>query len=125
MAAEPPTKMHFVLDRNDQEAKYALRVYSAIESRQTMPDWERLGELIYANRQDEPGLQAADLYTHLWAAYLEHGSIGIGKERNQTFQLVKKRKSWMREYDETAFEAVLNSELTPNQRQRLKERVVS
>ena len=124
IAAEPPTKMHFVLDRNDQEAEYAHRVYEAVKTRQTMPDWERLGELIYASRQDEPGLQAADLYTHLWAAYLEHGSIGMGKERNHVFQLVKKRRAWLREYDEQALETVLDSQLTVDQRQRLKEKTL-
>jgi hypothetical protein len=121
MAAQPPTQVYFVFDQNDQESKYVRRVFASMKTRQTMPDWERLGELIFASRVKEPGLQAADLYSHLWGAFLENGTDGMGKERNRVFQQMKKRRDWIRVYDEAAFEAALDSQLTPGQRQRLRE----
>lgn len=89
--AKSETQVHFIFDRNDVEEKYVLRAYNEMRDKSHYPKRARLGELTFADRKDEPGLQAADLYAHLWWAFLEYGSMGMGVEKNRVWQLLKKR----------------------------------
>ena len=120
-AAGPNTQVHFVFDRNETEQGYALKVYNDIfEGRGTHPLWDRLGEFRFADRISQPGLQAADLYTHLWWAFLEHGATGMGEERHRVFQGMKLRREWIKVADTAYFEEAL-AKLTSEQRRRLHE----
>lgn len=117
MQAKPKTRVHFVVDQYKQEEKYALQVFNSLKKNPN-PPWGKLGSIIFADRRQEPGLQAADLLNHLWYSFLEHGVSGMGKERYDAWQYVKKRREGMRVADEEYFDMALAT-LTPVQLERL------
>lgn len=118
-AAKEDASIHFVFDQNHNEVAYALQVFQRMKEEQRHELWKRLGKLTFTSRTQELGLQAADLYTHLWYAFLENGVPRMGVERYQAWQPLKKRRDWMRLADERFFEASLAT-LTPEQRSKLK-----
>ena len=101
--------VNFIFDRNDTESGYAVRMFDHIKANYEGPQWRQLGDLRFANRLDQPSLQAADLYAHLWHAFLTYESAGMGRERNRVFQSVKKKKSWLEVLGAESFEAGLTN----------------
>ena len=118
-AATDDTVVHFIFDRNHIEAPYALQVFREMKDRKSHKSWEKLGRITYSGSMEEPGLQAADLYVHLWCRFLERGAESMGPERYWAWQRLKKRRDWMKVADRQFFEPMLAT-LTPKQRNRLK-----
>jgi hypothetical protein len=117
--AKRENTVHFIFDRNDQESGYATTMFDHIKATYKDPRYQRLGDLCFASRIDRPGLQAADLYAHLWHAYLTHGTEGMGRERNRVFQEVKYREKRLLVMGAESFEGGL-SHLGPDAQEGLK-----
>ena len=64
-------------------------------------------------------MQAADLYAHVWYAFLENGPSKMGLELYQAWKALTKRRAWMRLAEERFFERALAT-LTSEQHKRLK-----
>lgn len=118
-AAKADSVVRFVFDRNSVEEGYAVSSFNRINERQRNPLWAKLGAISFADRKGQIGLQAADLYAHLWYTFLERDAVGMGAERHRVWQGVKKRRDWMRVADSAVFEPLL-SKLTPVQRDALR-----
>ena len=107
-----------MFDQNFEEAPHAIQVFNDMKKGQRHEEWKKLGGITFTHRGQAPGLQIADLYAHLWYAYLEHGS-GMGVERYFAWQALKTRRDWMRIADAQFMEPMLAT-LSPGQRATLR-----
>jgi hypothetical protein len=112
-------KVHFTFDRNNVEEGRAVQAFNAISKNQHREIWARLGQIRYAGREDEPGLQAADLYAHCWHHYLVHPDAEAS-ERSTALAWLTKRRKEVKIWDKGGMEILLET-LNASQRQTAKE----
>ncbi len=119
------TRVHFIMDMNSKEEPLAVQTFREIRERKNPTEWGRLGEMRYAASEQEPGLQAADLYNYVWHRYIFQSNRGRRLDREETcvmnaLKSKRRTKRNLRVWERRGLDALLGM-LSPEQRQGLKE----
>ena len=115
------SKVDFILDENSPEEGLAVQTFRYVAEKRVHPDWERLGEIRYADSEAEPGLQAADLYNYVWQRYLVREDEGksLGREESYVMGQFGRMRTSIKVWRKSGMDLMLE-QLSPEQRQKLK-----
>ena len=122
-ASKSNSRIDFILDINDIEEGLAVQTFRYLQKEnRSHPAWKRLGNIRYAPSEQEPGLQAADLYKYVWQRYIirEHEGKTLGREETYVMEQFKRKKSNLMVWEKAGFDLLLDN-LPPQQRQRWRE----
>lgn len=113
-------KVHFIFDRNDKEDGLAIQVFNGIKNRKSHPHWARLGNIIFADSQEDVALQCADLYAWLWNRRLTRGDRMAYIQKDALKRLTRKRTYVMTIWTDETISKVLSG-LNPAQQRAMEE----
>ena len=113
------TTINFMFDRqNVLQAKAELTFGEYVKHMSDESRRKKLGRIAFGASTDFPGLQAADMLTHLWYSYMSHGA-GMGEARHRAIQTLTRKRDEMRLFNAERLEELLSG-LSPADRASIR-----